>query len=354
MSLSHTAYHLGVFGGERRFRARAVVDSPLACCEPGARSLRCVEFLRGGATTVHLLLGDPESIACQELRDALEARGHASRMVSNPLADPWRFCWSLSSDESQSSLRCDGQEAITSEDIASVFVQSTGWIDPSGWRTSDLTYTHAETQAALVSWLWSLECPVVNRYPAAPCYQPDAPLLYWHTLFGRYGLSAPESLVTNAEHEARAFGERLSDQGRPVAVCGALTSQARYLVSDEAEWAGVAALQRISPVYLIAPHGETRAAWVVGNRVIWEEPPSTELTTIEPSLLSFTVATGLSLLEFRLAMSSGKIRVVALEPRPRLDGLRKAIRKRIVDEIARLLIAGERNRGRTHVTRHDP
>jgi hypothetical protein len=295
---------------------------------------------------VHLLLADPENGFCREVGDALASRGCVCHVIANPFAYPWRFSWSLTSEESASSLALDGQEPIRDVDIAGVFVQASEWVDPAGWEPSDLMYAHAETQAALFSWLWSLDCPVVNRFSPSIWYRQHAPLLSWYDMLRRCGLSVSDGLVTNIEPEARAFGERLSDEGLPGAVCGALTSDARYLVSNDDDWTDVAAVQRISPVYLLAPHSETRCVCVVGGRVVWEERPSPQLAALEPALLSFAVAAGLSFVEFTLAASSGRVCVVAVESRPLLDRVGAAARTVIAAEIAQLLTVREPREGR--------
>ena len=293
---------------------------------------------------MHLLLGDPEDVCCREVRDELATRGFATHVISNPLAHPSHFSWCFDSEESKSSLVWDGQELVRDVDIAGVFVQSAGSIDPAGWQSSDLMYAHAETQAALLSWLWSLACPVVNRYPPAVWYRPRAPLVSWYGLLRRSGLSTLDTLVTNVEHEARAFGKQLAEENLPGAVCGALTSDTRYLVGSEEDWRGLAALQRVSPVYLLAPHAETLPVCVVGNRVVWDETPSPELAALEPALFAFAAAAGLAFVELTLAASSGRVCVVSVETRPLLNHFGEAPRRLIVDEIVRLLTADQRAR----------
>jgi hypothetical protein len=121
------------------------------------------------------------------------------------------------------------------EQIAGVFVRNSACIDPDDWEPADLAYMQAETQAALLGWLWSLPCPVVNRYPSAIWYRPRAPLLSWFPLFHRCGLAITETLVTNVEQEARAFGRRLVAEEMGGAIYGPLTGEAQYV--GELAWA---------------------------------------------------------------------------------------------------------------------
>ena len=116
---------------------------------------------------MHLLLGDPQDPCCSSVRTVLEARSYPTQIIANPLAQPGRFSWWLDKGHSFSQLAWDEEPALRDEDITGVLVRSNGWIDPIGWQPDDLAYMQAETQAALLAWLWSLACPVVNRYPPA-------------------------------------------------------------------------------------------------------------------------------------------------------------------------------------------
>src|SRR5689334_14711990 len=103
---------------------------------------------------VHLLLGHPQDLCCREVLDLLEARGHPARLLTNPMVHPSRFAWRLDSAGSTSQFAWDDEEPIAGDDLAGVLVRTTGWIEPAGWEASDLAYMQAETQAALLGWLW--------------------------------------------------------------------------------------------------------------------------------------------------------------------------------------------------------
>src|SRR3954470_21676717 len=207
---------------------------------------------------MHLLLGHDGDLCCRRVRDALEGRGWATQVVANPLVDPARFSWRLDNERSLTSLAFEREPPFADDDIAGVLVRSAGWIDPAGWEPGDLPYVQAESQSALLAWLWSLHCPVVNRYTPAVWYRPRAPLLSWHRALGRSGLPIPETLVTNANGEAREFGRRLRALGMEGVVYGALTGDGRSLIASEDDWSGVTQLQRLAPVCLSAPHGEAQ------------------------------------------------------------------------------------------------
>ena len=52
------------------------------------------------------------------------------------------------------------------EHIEGVLVRRPGQISGS-WDSEDFAYVDQEVQAALLGWIWSLDCRVVNRYPAS-------------------------------------------------------------------------------------------------------------------------------------------------------------------------------------------
>lgn len=298
-------------------------------------------------TAVYLLLGDPQDPCCQSVRLALERRNHPSHIISNLLANPWRFTWRLSNAQSASQLAEDGGQPLSAEHIAGVLVRNSGWINPEGWQADDLAYMQTETRAALLAWLWSLACPVVNRYPPAIWYQPRVPLLSWQRLLHRCSLPTLETLVTNVEQEARLFGARLAREGVAGAVYGPLTSEARYLVAGDEDWKGLAAVQRYAPVCLAYPHGATQSACVVGEQVVWEAEPSTEMARLEPALRSFAVEAGLDFVELAFAPTSEGFCVVDVDPYPHFERFGEAARQRIVDGLVDLLTAGDRREGGT-------
>jgi len=291
------------------------------------------------ATAVHLLLGDQEDPCCLAVRVRLEADNYPTRIIANPLAHPWRLAWLLNNKQSASQLLRDEEASVLDDQIAGVLVRSTGWIDPAGWQPDDLAYVHTETQAALLAWLWSLACPVVNRYSPAIWYQPQLALLTWQRLLRCSGLPTLEMLVTNVEQEAQAFRGQLAVKGVPGAIYGPLTSDVHYLLSGDEDWAGLAAMQRFMPVCLASPYEAAQLVCVVGEQVVWEREPSPEATLLEPALRRFAVAAGLAFVELALASTSEGICVTNVEPRPHFERFGDAAQQQIVEGIAHLLTA---------------
>ena len=286
---------------------------------------------------MYLLLGDRWDPCCQGVLTALEAEGHAARILSNPLIDPSRFAWRLDNERSVSRFFRGDDPPVESDEISGVLVRGAGWLDPTGWRPDDLIYAQGETQAALLAWLWSLHCPVVGRRPPAIWYRPRPPLPVWYPLLRRCGLPTPETLVTNDPDEAHDFGGRVASKGMAGIIYGPLTSEQRYAVTTEEEWKGLAALQQHAPVCLSCPHGAVQTACVVGETVVWEDGPPPEAARLEPALRRFAVSAGLDFVQLALAPAPDEDAVVDIETRPRFELFGEAARRRVVAEIVRIL-----------------
>jgi hypothetical protein len=301
-----------------------------------------VGFGRSRVRPVYLLLGHPDDAWCRRVRGVLEARGNQTHMIANPFVHPARFSWRLTSAESISELADDDGFSIRGDQIAGVFVLNAGWVEPAGWELADLAYMQAESQAALLAWLWSLSCPMVNRYPSALWYRSQAPLLAWQPLLRRCGVPVLETLITNVEAEARDFDGRRTGAESKGIVYAPLTSDARYLVSSEQEWRGLSSMQSCAPTCLTYPHGSASIACVVGRRVIWEGEPASGATLVEPALHRFMAKTGLSLAEFAFASTDAGLSAVAVETRPNLGHFHDATQQVILEGIVDLLTLRER------------
>jgi hypothetical protein len=303
---------------------------------------------------MYLLLGSPQDPCCLSVHAALEARGYPARILENPLTHPVRFSWRLDNECSASQLVQDEEQPVTDKQISGVLVRGMGWNDPTGWQTDDWAYMQAETQAALLAWLWSLPCPVVNCYPAAIWYRPQMSLLSWQPLLWRCSLPVSEALVSNVAAEAHAFRRRLADQGIAGAIYGPITSDARYLVVSDDDWAGLATMQARAPVCLTHPHGEPRLACVVGGQVVWEGAAPPEANTLEPALCRFAAVAGLAFVEVVLAPATNGLCVVAVEHHPRYEHFGDAARQEIVAGLVQLLTESDtaRQLGATRQSSH--
>jgi hypothetical protein len=282
---------------------------------------------------MYLLLGDLQDPLCERTRTALEVKGYQARIVTNPMAQPLRFAWRLDDLSSASQLIwADGTRLFDSE-IAGVLVRSPGWIASDGWKPEDLAYVQMETRAALLAWLWSLHCPVVNRYPAALWYYLDAPTLFWRPWLEQCELRAPHELISNVEQETRAFGASLSDD----AVYAPLTAEGYYLLNTGDRWDKLAAMLRHAPVHLTQASIAQHTACVVGPRVVWEGGPPFDADTLEPALARLAAVAGLAFLEIVITLTNDCVDVAAVYPYPRFERFGLAAQREIVSGLARLL-----------------
>jgi hypothetical protein len=291
---------------------------------------------------VYVLIGPAQDPCCQSVGAALEAHGCRTLHLPDPFAHPARLAWRLSDEGSASRLNWRRRRSLADGDIAGVFVRRGGGVDPAGWEPGDLAYLQAEAYAALLAWLWSLPCPVVNRLPAALWYQPQQPLLAWHRLLRQSGLPALEMLITNEAQAARDFGRRRGPQAVDGAVYSPLTSGARYLVSQAQDWDGLAALQGRAPVCLARPHGAARLACVAGERVVWEGGAPPEAGALEPALRRFAAAAGLDFVQLALAPAGEALCVVAVEAQPQLERFGAEARQEIVEGVVERLAGRQR------------
>src|ERR1700756_2126367 len=127
---------------------------------------------------MYLLLGDPKDLACSGVFALLERRGFQDRRIRAPFMFAWRF----DNLGSSSQLVCEDGTQLSDREIDGVLVTRLEKLAAVDWNPNDLAYAQVETDAALLAWLWSLNCPVINRYPAALWFYSDLPLLSWYPM----------------------------------------------------------------------------------------------------------------------------------------------------------------------------
>jgi hypothetical protein len=284
---------------------------------------------------MHLIVGHAQDACCADVLAQFRARGLRARLVDSPLEPPARLVWSLDRGDLTIRLVLDDGRA---EEIDSVLVRSTGWLDPAGWEPADHAYMQAEMHAALLAVLAGLPCPVINRTSAALWYRPFNSLLAWRGLLRRCGLRAPEAVLTDSHDEARAFGHRLDSAGVPGVVYTPLTSCGAWSIGPT-DWDGLATLQARLPVCLTEPHGRVRVACIVGRAVIWEGRPDAAESALESRLLDLAAEAGLDFVEIATAPVRDGAAVVLVEPLPRLEHFGAPARAQILGALIDLLTA---------------
>jgi hypothetical protein len=292
---------------------------------------------------LYLLLGDAEDPCCRGVQSLLDARHLPTRVIQNPFEAPSRLTLRLRGGHCLSELKFDVESEIVGEHISGVLVRNTGRLDPQGWQSADFHYMCAETSAALLAWLWSLPCPVVNRYPSLLWFQPRFALLFWHSLMHQCGLPTLDVLVTNVECTARAYRERLACDGIAGAVYGPLTSAAQFLVSRDEEWGGLSTMQRYTPVCLQALHGATQLVCLIGEEVVWEPSRPAHAVQLETGLRRFIAALGLVFAQFAVASTPRGNCVVAFDPFPSIERFGATAQQRILDALVDLLTTDYRH-----------
>ena len=223
------------------------------------------------------------------------------------------------------------------EQIESVFVRSTGMLDPADWSLSDLNYMQAEFHAALLAWLTALECPVINRVPAELWYRSRLPLLHWLAPLRSCGLRVPDTIISSEPSKLEEYRADAESNGTGGAVFQSLVQQNSWLVWPE-DWMGVAELSKHAPVCLSEPHGSVSLLCVVGRTIVWNHEPSADEAALSDQLVRFASLTGLDFVEVGLASVHAGIAVVHVDLLPRLERFTSAAREEIVDRLAMLLL----------------
>jgi hypothetical protein len=277
----------------------------------------------------------------------LYAQGHNVTVVPNLLAPPLLFSWRFDNAACASMIAWEEAQGhvLSDTEVEGVLVRSIRWDSLSNLSLEDRAYVQTEIQAAVLAWLWSLPCPVVNRYPAHIWFRSQDALLFWHPLLLRCGLPALETLVSNVQDEARAFGERT----QAGALYAPLTSSARFPVTSERDWAGIAAMQEYAPVSLTPPYEDSHTACVIGTQVVWDDKPSDEFTSLELALVSFAAGSGLAFVEVSLASTVKGVRVTGVNPYPRLEQFDRDAQQQIATKLARYLTSGTSGKGNSYL-----
>ncbi len=280
-----------------------------------------------GAVT-YLLLGESDVLS-EAVGAALRATGRAVCQLRSPLHSAQRFSWRLGEAGVSSELQLPDGTPLTSTEIEGVLIRPSEWLATEGWAGSELAYAQAEAQATMLAWLWSLDCAVVNRYPAQLWYQPQPSLLHWRPALYAAGVPVVEGLISNDVSAARDFGP----QG---AVYTPLTDTRAYRIGDAAGWAEVARLQQHLPVALSPLHATAHLACVVGDTVIWQQQPA-EVAHLEAALRRFASAVGLACLTVAFADSEAGATAIAVTSHAQFDAFGTAAQEQIVEALVKAL-----------------
>lgn len=282
---------------------------------------------------MYLLLGDRDDLVCKSVLASLERNGCEARILANPMLGPSLFGWCFDTQNSSSWILFDDGNYLSQKEIEGVLVRNLGRIAAQRWDAHDHGYVQTEMYAALLGWLWSLDCPVVNRYPPPFWFRLDMPLIFWHRLLEQCGLRGLSSLISNVEQEIDDYSNALGGQ----IVHAPLTDKSRNPLDSEDAWRRIGGIQRIAPVHLTQDTAPLCVACVVGSRVVWSEPIPLGADTLEPALIRLSAAAGLAFYETGIALTATGLQVASVKSYPRLEHFRSAAQGAIVAELAGLL-----------------
>ncbi len=284
-----------------------------------------------------LVLGGPEDAFCKRVSSSLAAKGFDVRSAANPMGESCRFVWWLDTGNSTSRLIWEDGTVTSADQIEGVFVQRAGQISGS-WETEDFAYIDQEVQAALLGWIWSLDCRVVNRYPASLWRNPDQSPIFWRSRLLHCGLQPVDSILTNIDKEELASGSNARCQ----MVYAPLTSQPwPLLIPDDAQGGSSDAFNSI-PQQLVRVYeswNDPQLVCIVGSKVIWDAdsdlPPDAD--QFESAIVSFSRTSGLDLIELTVISTPDGLRLFSVNSYPCLEDFAESTQAEIVTGVVQLL-----------------
>ncbi len=248
---------------------------------------------------MYLILGEPDDALSRGVRHALEKRGEWVRILPHPFSESTRFSWHLDSTRSRSVIVFEDGTYLTDNDISGVLLGRTKAAGAISSRSIDSNYIKGEIEAAILGWIWSLSCPVINRLPAWLWYYQNPPLQFWNRLFRMNGL-------LELDYDRQESEARIANQD-PSIGCG--------------------------------------RACVVDQAVIWSDARPGKLARYEPALIEFTRCAGLSFLEIVIVKTSDRIAVKELDPFPDLRRFCSSSGAAITEALVKLFTDSNRRLG---------
>ena len=281
-----------------------------------------------------LLIGHATDSVCRLVGEALDALGCEVIRTAAPLAAPFALGWRIDTDPCCDARTWRDADRLPRQ-IAGVLVRSSGeCIDPDRWDPLDLAYVRTETQAALIAWLWSLPCPVVNRPGADLWFRPSHSYSEWHERLARCGLPVAPVCYTNEIGVARDFAAQWAGRATYVP----FTSPSRYPLATAHDWDELARLVSYVPVCLIAPASHSTHATVVGDRVVFDREDAGAIGALEPGLVRLARELELDFVQVEIAIGSSGPHCVKADPYPVVERHDAAARSTIVARLVELLL----------------
>ena len=246
------------------------------------------------------LIGDREDLFCSDLGEGLRKNGYGALLCDQFLDAGPKLEWRFDSEQSSSSIWLGNQTKISESDIAGVVLRKPLADLGSLAATENATYSHAEQGVALLSWIWSLRCPVINRYRPELWFEPTKSLDFWCGKLMGFGLEA----YRPADFSKQPQSPQAEDEGGAEEVRS-------YLCS------------------------------VIGSRIIWDQGTPGQVGSINDSLIEFTRSLGLTYVECRILDSNGRTGIASVQPFPEYHQFCLRSREEIISELVKLLAGPE-------------
>lgn len=217
------------------------------------------------------------------------------------MAPAWSHA--LDANGSLSSIRLADGTTIDSRDLQLVFQRFRHVPMPhfANAEASDREYATSEMHALLLSWLQSLQCPVVNRPQPHSIGGPRHSLFAWYLLAARAGLEVPRVRLTTA---ARA---RAHQRYVPF-------SSNRDALPSLAAQDSLAAIGRGPAMHFEPLSTPYRSVLVIGEKVVGRPPDTTEGACVRLAELSAA-----SILHLTFARSPRGWKFVGATPLPECE-----------------------------------
>jgi hypothetical protein len=253
---------------------------------------------------MYLFLGETDDALGRNLGQALEKRGAQVRALTDPFSESTRFSWRMDSTHTNTTLIFQDGTCLAGSDISGVFLRRGAIPGTNRVGSEDYSYIQAEIEAAILGWIWSLPCRVINRLPPWLWYCRKSPRQLWSRLLLASGLAEvdckPEREAGSTNWDASTtFGI-----GDPSIVCCRVC--------------------------------------VIGQAVVWHHAQPGNLDRYKTALIEFTRCAGLSFLEFVIAQAGDGIGVMEVNPFPDLGRFCGSCSDVITEELVKLFIDSER------------
>lgn len=250
---------------------------------------------------MYLLIGTEADPCVAGVRRLLQREGDEVLVTPEPLSGERRLSWTLDAEHSESRLRL-GRKRLADRDWQGVLVRAAGPWERAGWSEKDFAYLQAEAQAALLGWLGSLPCQVLNPARADVWFKPQRSLPEQRVLLAQAGLEPPPLLFTNEIEAARRFAAPFGGALSYVPI----TSSLLYPIDDERQWAELERLMARMPACLLGPRGERLWASYAGGTAVFSAPlEPRQRQALEGGLERLADLLGVQLLQLELQLAEG-------------------------------------------------